>query len=74
MSIEELRGIVAAAGGLRATARAAGCGVASIRRYLDGEVAIPRFFAVRLRMAEWDVRAAAAIGVSGTLKRPVNPC
>jgi hypothetical protein len=57
MSKLELETILAALGGVRATARALGCSPATICAYRTG-APVPRAIATRLRMIEWDKRAA----------------
>lgn len=56
MPADELQRIVAALGGIRATARAAGLSHVSLSAYLGGARGVPAWVATRLRLAEFDAR------------------
>jgi hypothetical protein len=56
MSKLEFEAILAALGGVRATARALGCSPATVSGYRAG-APVPANVAARLRLLEWDHRA-----------------
>jgi hypothetical protein len=59
MSLDELEQVVVRLGGMRATARALGCGQATVSRYLAGRREIPSAFAERVRVLVAEVRCEA---------------
>lgn len=82
MTVDEVARIVEHLGGVRATARALGCGKSTVERYVSGETGTPMPVAIRLKQLATGVSGTGAdatqeketaIGFSGTPNNVLTP-